>query len=472
MTPPTTPRRPPAPSETRNPRGVDTFRAAAPKTAQGPAGLPLEPVETKAAAVGQGLVSTGRGPGGGREPSPPAEPAPQDLSRESREAEPWNPHEAGAVEFLTGRRAMQGYRSDADVTARARVLRWMGHDIRTRTGKSRRARVASCGMLFAARQGTKLGVAHRWCRDRMCPGCMKRRQSQRSRILHAYVDEKHAQGVDLLFVTLTQIKQDIRHEDAAQALSRVHCTRRAAWNTHTRDARCLRDGVPGGVFFTELAWSYRGKRRRDGSAVAFSGWHAHLHGIVEVAPPPSGFTRAAWRNVVRRRIVDAWLAQNPEASRDAQKVVPLDPAQAGQVCKYPLKPFEHRNPQRQREACLAMAGRRTNDAFGTWRSWAADGEELADAQREVPAAPPIELGDVSLSYLQRRAEWGARVYFDKPDRTRDLTGVPAVDVLRSVVADPRTFQRRALEARTETRAATGSATPSGAHPRGPPSAVP
>jgi hypothetical protein len=40
----------------------------------GPTSGPLEPVETVAAALGCGAVETGRGPGGGREPSPPAVP--------------------------------------------------------------------------------------------------------------------------------------------------------------------------------------------------------------------------------------------------------------------------------------------------------------------------------------------------------------------------------------------------------------
>lgn len=396
---------------------------------------------------------------------------PESARLRRADAEPWNVAATDAVRFLCGSRSLTSYRTDADVVPRSRVLRWMGHDIRTRTGKSRRDRIAGCGTLFAARQGGVLGLAHRWCRDRMCPGCMKRRQSKRSRFLHAFVDNKHAQGVDLLFVTFTQVKQDIAHETAAQALSRLHTTRREVFNPNAQAARTLRAMVPGGVFFTELAWSYRGKERRDGSRVSYSGWHAHAHGIVEVSAPPSGVSRKAWRNVVRRALVAAWLDANPEASASAQKVVALRPEQAGQVCKYPLKPFDHRNPKRQREACLALVSRRTNDAYGGWRSWNTEGEALAEAEREVPAAPPIEMGDVSLPYLQRRAEWGARVYFDKPGGERDTTGVAAVDLLRSVVADPRTFQRRALEARLERRPSASRARPSGASQRAPPFAV-
>lgn len=539
---------PTAPSETTGPARGSLRVDGRTRQPHGPTGGPLEPVETVAAALGCGAVETGRGPGGGREPSPPAasglsglsetypgpfagsyegvsrggvrqstekppgkgsffgqlrpngegaqtvsssgarfepRPAPAhpdpDLSRPKSaelrraEAEPWNLAAADGIRFLCGRAAMSGYRTDSDVVPRSRVLRWMGHDIRTRTGKSRRDRIATCGMVFAARQGDALGLAHRWCRDRMCPGCMKRRQSQRSRFLHAYVDNKHAQGVDLLFVTFTQVKQDIAHETAAQALSRLHTSRREVFNPNDKGARTLRAMVPGGVFFTELAWSYKGKERRDGSRVTYSGWHAHAHGIVEVAAAPSGVSRKAWRNMVRRRLVAAWLGANPEASASAQKVVTLRPEQAGQVCKYPLKPFDHRNPKRQREACLALAGRRTNDAYGGWRSWTADGKALADSQRDPrKATPPIELGDVSLSYIQRRAEWGARIYFDKPGQGRegrDTTGVAAVDLLRSVVADPRTFQRRALEARPEKRPSVSRAIASGASPQGPPSAL-
>lgn len=421
----------------------------------------LEPVETLAAAPGCGVVSTERGARGESRAFPPSRRA---TLREA--TDPWHPDAEPAIAFLTGRKSIARYRSDSGSSARQKVLRWLGgeHDVYTRTGKSLRSAVAGCGTLFAARQGGELGVAHRWCRTRICPGCMKRRQAKYARILQRWVRERidDAGAGDKLFVTLTQVKQAIEHETAGQALTRVHNTRRETWNTKKALGRDLRDLVAGGVFFTEMAWSYQGKPRKDGSRVAYSGWHAHLHGIVEIVPPPHGWPPARWRKHVAAAIVDAWLETNPEASRAAQHVELLASSQIGQVCKYPLKPFDYRDAARQREACLALAGRRTHDAFGTWRSWVAEGEALL-AQEEEPR-PPIELGDVSLHNLQRRAEWGARVYFEVGGE-KETEGVDAAAVLRAIAADPRSFQRRAAEQRQAEREAR-EASPS--HPRASP----
>lgn len=368
--------------------------------------------------------------------------------------------------------ALSPLMEDAHGVGRAKVLRWLDGSIVTRTGKPRRDRVRSCGWLFAARRGDDLGLAHRWCRDRVCPGCMARRQSTESAALRAWVQDRQSSGAIVLFVTHTQVKQALEHETCGQAVDRLLENRRATFNTKTSAGRALRKVVTGGVFFTEVTWSYAGMKRGNGGRVAYSGWHAHAHGLVELAPPPGAsrrlgkggvFTRLprgsaatrrrAWVRKASTMLVSAWLHHNPEGSEAAQKVVEVDgdARRVGQVCKYPLKPFEVANPDRQREACLALAKRRTNEPFGGWRSWKKEAARLPDVESK---GPPIELGDCSFRKLMDRASHGSRVYFDTPWGDKDTVGVAAETVLAAFRRRPVTLQRQAREDRQRDREET------------------
>lgn len=350
-------------------------------------------------------------------------------------------------------------RAGAGVQDRASVLRWLDDTVRTRPskrhpeGRPRRPRVARCGSLWAARQGAKLGLAHKACRDRMCPRCMEKRQQGEARELRRWCDERWSKGASVLFATLTQVKLPLEHEAAKAAILRLLGTRREAMNTRGALGKGLRQFFRGGVWFVELVWSYRGRRNKDGSRVAYSGWHAHLHGLLELAPVPDGMVRAAgperaalaWYQAAQAALRRAWLAVNPEASGAAQHSELADRGRAGQVCKYPLAPFEVASAERAREAAVALVGRRTHDAWGEWRGWKKRAQALLEQDRideGVPEPEPVVFGDCTLLGLLYREYLQGRVHFDTPDR-EDTTGIPASDVIAAIRADPRTLQARA-----------------------------
>lgn len=259
----------------------------------------------------------------------------------------------------------------------------------------------------------------------------------------------------VLFPTLTQIKQPIEHETAKQAYARLMSARREMMNTGSKAGRELRQYLKGGIWCVELAWSYRGKKHRDGSVVAFSGWHPHLHGLLELTDPDPALVdrlgrqraREVWSRMASAALRRAWIRLNPEASYIAQQVEDVDAARVGQVTKYVLAPFEIAAPSRSREAAIVLAKRRTHDAFGDWRGWVKKADALLDADREERGEeerPPIHFGDVTVQGLAVRLSVGSRVFFHPPGG-EDLQGVPAVDVVAAVQSDPRTFQRRVAD---------------------------
>lgn len=369
---------------------------------------------------------------------------------------------------------LQQAAKDSGAEARAKVLRWLDRSIRTRPtkanpdGNARCGRVAHCGSLYAARCDGSMGLAHKWCRDRMCPACMERRQRTESKLLRAWVRSRIDAGATILFPTLTQIKQNVEHETCKQAIDRLYTTRRAMMNLKTAAGRALRRFVAGGIWYCEVTWSYKGKAHynRQGDVcgrVLEDGWHPHLHGLVELTSPPVelvgklGRDRAGqvWSRMAASAIRKAWMAENPEGSYDAQKVIEVEEARVGQVCKYPLKPFAMAAAKRSREAAVSLVARRTNDAWGTWthkakepkrKSWRPLAEAMLAEQREaagIPEQAPIVFGDATFQGVAVRAQTGDRVYFGFDDDV----GVPSVDVLAAIQREPRSFQRQAADNR-------------------------
>jgi hypothetical protein len=165
--------------------------------------------------------------------------------------------------------------------------------------------------------------------------------------------------------------------------------------------------------------------------------------------------REVWARMAASAIRKAWIAENPEGSYAAQKVIDVDRARVGQVCKYPLKPFGMVAAARSREAAIALAKRRTNDGWGSWvakantipkqRSWRVQAEEMLAADRaraRTPERAPIEFGDATFQGVAVRAQTRARVFFGFDDEI----GIPAVEVLAGIQRDPRSFQRQSAEA--------------------------
>lgn len=337
---------------------------------------------------------------------------------------------------------------------RAKTLRWLDASVLTKNGNRRDERVRFCGHLWAASCGGQLGVAHKLCRDRFCPGCQRRRQRELAKLLRTFVESRRdalertrdVTGA-LMFPTLTQPKQDARHESAEQAIARLLAARRDMMNTKTAHGVALRRSIVGGVWFIELTWSYRGQKYANGHRVAYSGWHAHLHGLVELAP-------GVHMHDARAALADAWARACPESCRAAQKIKPVVVERVAQVCKYVCKPFDMVNPKRAREAAVALAGIRHHNGWGSWRSWKNVARELLDIDDET-LAPPIVMGNMTLAKTWAFAQsTGAtdddgvlagasgRVYFDQPGQPADEVGRAATDVLAGIFEDPRPFNRR------------------------------
>jgi len=410
----------------------------------------LEPPETSAAKQREpfpvpdqtGLGTRGVPRSGGGEAPAPGRVTDAPSSRALRACHPIHPiAHAWARGLGIDLRALE---SESNRDQRAAVLSWIGDAMtrgpgriagvgEPRPGKPRAKRICQCGNVFAARRDGILGMAHRWCRDRFCPTCVRMRQEKESALLHAYVS-----SLDLscmAFVTLTQKKRHASEESAGEAISRLHESRRAVLNTKTALGRALRSVIPGGIVYTELTWSYAGKVNRDGSVVAFDGWHPHLHALVRMTSPDALEVARAW-------LVGAWLRRNFDGREISQKVFQLDPSRVGQVCKYPVKPFEVANLRRQREACFAMSGIRTHEAFGTCVGWRKVGQKILEEKDAADglARHPIEMGDATLQGLKVRSGMGERVYFDT-FKVQDGTGVAAVDIVAAIQRDPRTFQQ-------------------------------
>jgi hypothetical protein len=162
-----------------------------------------------------------------------------------------------------------------------------------------------------------------------------------------------------------------------------------------------------------------------------------------------------WTRMAASAIRKAWIAENPEGSYAAQKVLEVDRTRVGQVCKYPLKPFGMVAAVRSREAAISLTSRRTNDPWGTWthgkdrQGWRPQAEALLAADREHAGElerPKIEFGDATMQGVAVRAQTkGMRVYFG----FQDVIGVLAIDVLAGIQRDPRSFQRQSAEAGTD-----------------------
>ena len=266
---------------------------------------------------------------------------------------------------------------------------------------------------------------------------MTKRQKEEGKLLHTFVRSRTANRAEVVFITLTQMKLPVEHESATQAIDRIQAARHALMNTKTKRGRTLRKYFDGGVWFMEVSYSRAG--RKPWGYTAETGWHAHLHGLAELNPPPSGIGPDEWYREAKEAIIAAWLELNPECNAAAQDVRVVNDDAAGQVCKYPLKPFELQDIPRLREALKALVGRRTHNAWGSWRSW----KRLAQRILGETEGPKLQLGRQTLGGLLNAAELATTVDFEfwlKGEQVSEA--VSAQKVLKAVRKDPRTFEQK------------------------------
>lgn len=243
-------------------------------------------------------------------------------------------------------------------------------------------------------------------------------------------------------------------------------------STATKAGRLLRRYFAGGIWFVEVTWSWAGMPRPDGTSVKYSGWHPHLHGLLELTEPPEEMVtalgldaaRAKWRVLATQALLKHWNALDTSSRRSAQRVERVDAQRVGQVCKYPLKPFGFENPARAREAALALAERRMHDAWGTWRGWRKIADQLlaADelAKREAEAASDGDKPEASKIVLSQQPllciarwnrvpdgkKWG--VIFGS-DNAESRASAPVAQVIAAIRREPCTFASRDARAAKE-----------------------
>ena len=343
---------------------------------------------------------------------------------------------------------------DAGTSRRREALAWVC-GLFTKSGKRRSERVAQCGTLRVARCGDVYGLDHSWCRDRACPTCMRHKQQREAAQVRRFYEQRQDEenGSAFIFATFTQAKKARSDESASEALDRLLRSFRRMTNKKYAAGREFRSWFSGGLRACETVLSRAGQPNKDGGKVAYTGWHSHIHAILEVAPPsPEAIAKwglkRAWEHRIecaKARAVGLWLDVSEGARDHAQKMVLCDPNRAGQITKYLTKPFELRAGE-ARELFLAMKGRRVIEGIGEWRQWRT--VEVLDEPR-----PEIELAPESFADLVTQAENGGWIHFDLPcigDNGKSFSvseSVPANLILRAIREDPRTFTQRRQDER-------------------------
>lgn len=250
---------------------------------------------------------------------------------------------------------------------RMRALRWVGE----LDGEGRAARIASCGFMELMFQPATGGVGwrNRWCRDRACPGCARRRANKLRHELREHLELRRTDATcgRFMFVTLTQRKRGIRQESPGAAVTRLLL----AWRKLT-NRRPFKVAVQGYIRATEVTFSPRG---------GWPGWHAHLHLVLELGPELR-------RSDVERYIRHAWC-ELVDGDDQAQNFQTLTETRLGQVVKYITKPFEL--PDDLAPTFFGeMKGRRLISGAGTWRDFTKhDDDDYQAAPGWIPQASHV-----------------------------------------------------------------------------------
>lgn len=197
-------------------------------------------------------------------------------------------------------------------------------------------------------------------------------------------------GVAFLFATLTQVKYPAWNEDARSAVQRLYHSWRLLVNgRHFRAG--FRERFAGGLRSVETTWSPAGAEREHGGTVAFDGFHAHLHVMLEVREGVDAAEAAGW-------LQRAWVSCSPDADAAAQVVRRARFDDAHQLVKYVTKPLEDysETPDVVRALFAGLHGLRLLQAFGSWV--ARDGEpgwrpKLEREQSPAPRRGP-EVGEL------------------------------------------------------------------------------
>ena len=345
-------------------------------------------------------------------------------------------------------------RFEAEAADRDRALAWVA-GLKTRTGTERAERVANCGWMelcFHPRTGA-VGWRQRLCKDRCCPACAKRRAGRardqlREHLVQREADPDHGK---LAFVTFTHPKYSIDAEDPGEAVSRTL----AEWRKLT-NRRPFKFAVTGYVRAVECTYSRKGWHLNAKTGVPYyvkeSGWHAHLHIILEIEK-----TCDAWE--VEKSVRAMWC-EIAGAEDQCQNWQGFTPAKIGQIAKYITKPFEL--PAQHAPMFFdRMAGRRLLQGGGTWadftkhdtdppaHEWIPQGQHVADLiDRCLVSAKQVRAGKPALEWIFRWVEdpdgnlralgWQE----PGPDELERQERMPVHEALARLLTDARSVKKR------------------------------
>lgn len=357
------------------------------------------------------------------------------------------PYREQFVRVLVGEGRWEGLTGEEK---RAKAMRWV-NGVGTRRNKSgtatnRAARIAMCGQVRLAHnpKTSKWSYAATSCKDAACPRC----QASRSKQYAWALGQKVAEGQRLMttrLITLTKPKvvgESV--EDAYKALTKC-------WVRH-RSHKVFRKNVVGGVRTFECVWRVAGEKTPSGYVVRTTGWHVHLHALVQL-----NLEQALWHgrgNIARgcecvlAYLVEDWLKTCDGAKASAQRPDARPLASVGKavsyVTKYVTKPFDLPD-YKAREFFSTMVGRRWVEGWGEWRDWRkplrekgeGDGWVMtATTMQELWGAAEKDL-KVQVCYRQVLDRFMSNLYGHQLGGTVHRFDVRARDVLRAIVEDSR-----------------------------------
>lgn len=264
-------------------------------------------------------------------------------------------------------------------------------------GIPRQTLIRGCGRMHAFKVGDGYDLAPVCCRQRACPSCARARARRNGAELDRAMRHRGELGACFLFATLTQPKLPRWVEQPRASVRRIVDVWQRLTNGKTACGRMFHRLFAGGLRTTETTYAQRGDEQRNGGgAVQVSGYHAHLHVLLEVRAGVSRIDAAKW-------LADRWCLFCDGASASAQCVRPASVADARQLCKYVTKPLEDvtRTPAILRELFGALDGLRLLQAFGDWvgragvrDGWRQFGSDTAPAEDHVVRLRGPEIGDL------------------------------------------------------------------------------
>lgn len=265
-------------------------------------------------------------------------------------------------------------------------------------GISRGSLIRACGRQHALKIGEAFDLGPQCCRQRPCPSCARARARRNATDVQRAMERRAAAARSIFaFGTFTQPKRSARDENPREAVDRIVAVWRSIVNSRTAMGREFHRLFAGGLRTTETTYSVAGDEQHNGGGVVeCTGYHAHLHVLLEVR---AGIDRAEACGWLQR----AWLQRCAGASAAAQHVRPANTEDAQQLCKYITKPLElvaHR-PGIVQQLFGALHGVRLLQAFGEWmgragkrvgwRELAKDGDDVGPT---LPVWRGPEIGEV------------------------------------------------------------------------------